>query len=150
MIRKFAHYIKYLTIYFVFAQTFLISSWSKWTSKGTPEFFIKQFEKTFLAQFPGVPFAYYLLATMEAIVFILIVISFFRLEWQPDRAQKDWLKFAVAFAAMTFGALGFGQNVSDNYSGAFELFAYFGATLVVWLVISADESAAARANASGS
>lgn len=150
MIRKIAHYTKYLAIYFVLAQTFALSSWSKWTSNGTPEFFMKTFEKTFLAQVPGIPFAYYMLATMEAIVFVLVVISFFRLEWKADRAQKDWLKFAIAFGALTFGALGFGENVSDNYTGAFQLFAYFGAALVIWLVVSADESAAARAKASGS
>ena len=58
------------------------------------------------------------------------------------------LLFAIAFAAMTFGFLGFGENLSNDFSGAFELFAYFGAALVAWLVVSADESAAARAAAS--
>jgi hypothetical protein len=47
-----------LTIYFVLARTFVLSSLDKWTSGGTPEYFIKQFDKTFLAKFPGVPFAY--------------------------------------------------------------------------------------------
>lgn len=143
-----AHYLKYLAIYFVLAQTFLLSSLDKWTSGGTPEYFIKQFEKTFLAKFPGVPFAYYTLAVMEGLVFILVVISFFRLEWQPDRPHKNWLKMSIAFAALTFGVLGFGENVSSNYTGAFQLFAYFGAALVVWLVVSADESAAARSASS--
>ncbi len=150
MIRKLGHFLKYFAIYFVLAQTFLLSSWGKWTSNGTPEFFIKQFEKTFIASFPGVPFAYYTLATLEGIVFILVVISFFRLDWMPDRANKDWLKLAIASAAVTFGFLGFGENLSNDYSGAFELFAYFGAALVTWLVVSADESAAIRAKTANS
>lgn len=144
MPRKIAHYIKYLAIYFVFFQTFALSSWSKWTSGGTPEFFKKQFEHTFLASFPGLETSYYLIATMEGIVAILVVVSFFTGDWLHSHPRKDWLKLAIAAATLTFGALGFGENLSDDYSGAAQLFAYFGAALVAWLVVSADESAAAR------
>lgn len=144
MVRQIAHYVKYLAIYFVFFQTFALSSWAKWTSGGAPEFFKKQFEHTFLAAFPGLQTSYYLIATMEGIVAILVVISFFTLDWMPTHAHKNWLKLAIAAAILTFAALGFGENLSDDYSGAAELFAYFGAALVAWLVVSADESAAAR------
>jgi hypothetical protein len=145
MIRSLAHYIKYLAIYFVLGQTFLLSSWEKWSGKGLPEWFTKQFEHTFLATIPGLTLSYYLLATMEGIVFILVVVSLFMGDWRPAKAQKNWLKLAIAFGALTFGALGFGQNLTSDFAGAAELFAYFGATLVVWMVVSADESAAARA-----
>ncbi len=144
MVRQIGHYVKYLAIYFVFGQTFLLSSWSKWTSGGTPEFFKKQFEHTFLAAFPGLGTSYYLLAAMEGVVALLVLVSLFTGDWLPDHERKDWLKLAIAAAALTFAALGFGQNLTDQYAGAAELFGYFGATLVAWLVVSADESAAAR------
>jgi hypothetical protein len=144
MARLLSHYIKYLAIYFVFAQTFLLSSWSKWTSNGLPEFFVKQFEHSFLATIPGLTLSFYFLAAMESLVFLLVLVSVFTGDWRPDHARKDWLKLAIAAAALTFGALGFGQNLTNQYAGAAELFGYFGATLVAWLVVSADESAAAR------
>lgn len=144
MTRKIAHYIKYLAIYFVLFQTFFLSSWAKWTSGGTPEYFKKQFEHTFLASFPGLEASYYFIAALEGVVAILVLISLFTGDWLPSHPRKDWLKLAIAVGALTFAALGFGQNLTDQYNGAAELFAYFGATLVAWLVISADESAAAR------
>ncbi len=144
MARQIAHYVKYLAIYFVFFQTFALSSWSKWTSGGAPEFFKKQFEHTFLASFPGLETSYYFIAALEGLVAVLVVVSFFTLDWMPNHPRKDWLKLAIAAAILTFGALGFGENLSDDYSGAAQLFAYFGAALVAWLVVSADESAAAR------
>lgn len=144
MVRQLGHYIKYLALYFVFGQTFLLSSWSKFTGGGVPEFFVKEFEKTFLATFPGLTVAYYSIATLEGLVVVLLLISLFSADWRPDKATKDWLKVAIATAAFVFGVLGFGLNLTDSYSQAAELFAYFGATLVAWLVVSADESAAAR------
>ena len=144
MIRQLGHYIKYLAIYFVFGQTFLLSSWSKFTGGGVPEFFKKEFEKTFLATFPGLTASYYLIATLEGLVFVLVLVSIFSGDWRPTKAHKDWLKLMMGVAAGVFGILGFGLNLTDSYSQAAELFAYFGATLVAWLVVSADESVAVR------
>ncbi|MFN8471184.1 MAG: hypothetical protein U0822_03095 [Anaerolineae bacterium] len=138
--RLLAHYVKYFAIYLVFAQTFFLSSWSKWTSGGVPDYMAKQFASTILARFPGIGPAYYFLALMEGITFILVVISFFRGEWSWGNANKKWLKLAIAWGAATFACLGFGQNLSNQYTGAYELFAYFGAALVAWLVVRSDEA----------
>jgi hypothetical protein len=114
-----------------------ISGVDKLTSGGTPAWFVAQFSETFIATFPGVNVAYLILGVMEIAVAVILVISVITLEFTPKR-PKTFLLLAIALSALTFGFLGFGQNLTSNFDGAANLFFYFGATLVAFLAVVRD------------
>jgi ABC-type Fe3+-siderophore transport system permease subunit len=136
-VRLITYVLKYAAIYFVFFQTMFISGVDKIRVGEAPPWFVNQFSETFIATFPGTNAAYLILGIMEITVAVILIISILTLEWLPRR-PKYFLLMGIALSALTFGFLGFGQNLTDNFDGAASLFFYFGATLVAWLVVVRD------------
>jgi hypothetical protein len=98
-----------------------------------PEWFLKQFGGTLLDVFPGsITLNYYLIATFEMFVTLGFLGSLIRREFLPGRA-KPWLITSLFVAQFVFVALGFGLRLTQDFHGAFELFVYFGATLLIFL-----------------
>lgn len=101
------------------AFTILIGSAAseKWRSLKTPDWFLKQFENTFIAKLPGgVSFGYWKIATLEALLTLAFIVSIF---------LPSLLPLALVGAMFLFCALLFGLRVSFDYQGSANMFVYF-------------------------
>ncbi len=100
-----------------------------------PAGIVEQFKGTFIDTFPGTHAAWIILGVLEFGVFALMVLSLIRLEFLPHR-DKWLLQVALAVSLLTFAALAFGQTVTRNFAGTASLYTYFGATVVILILVS--------------
>lgn len=129
--------LKYLAIYLIFIGAFTGAGISKLT-KPTPPGINKEFAGSWVSTFPGTAVSWKVAGAGEVIVVILMLISLVTLEWMGNKSKKV-LRLALVAALLVFAVLAVGQDVGGSDSGAAELFMYFGATLVAWLVVRKDE-----------
>src|SRR6476646_3301022 len=94
-----------------------------------------QFKGTWLATFPGTHAAWIILGVLEFGVFAILVLSLLRLEILPHR-DKSLLQVGLAVAMLTFAFLAFGQTATKQFAGTASLYAYFGATVVILILVS--------------
>jgi hypothetical protein len=94
----------------------------------------QQFEGTFIDTFPGVDAAWVILGILEFGVFALLLASLIRLEFLPHR-DKWLLQCGLAIAMLTFACLAFGQTVTQQFTGVADLYTYFGATVVILILV---------------
>ena len=127
--------IKMLPIYLLLVGTFGQASLEKFLSRGVPEWFRNQFQKTFLNIFPGsLTLQYYGIAVLEASIVVLFIISGVNGEFLAGHS-KEFLKLALVVSLFTFFGLGFGLRVTGDYQGAANLFSYFGVTLLAFFYV---------------
>jgi hypothetical protein len=100
-----------------------------------PQGIKQQFAGTFLDTFPGTDAAWVILGILEFGVFVLLVASLIRLEFLPHR-EKWLLQVGLAVALFTFACLAFGQTATKQFAGVASLYAYFGATVVILILVS--------------
>jgi hypothetical protein len=100
-----------------------------------PEAIKQQFANSFLSTFPGTNAAWVILGVLEFGVFALLVLSLFSGEFFPHR-HKHVMQVALALALITFAFLAFGQTSTGQFSGTASLYQYFGATVVILILIS--------------
>jgi hypothetical protein len=100
-----------------------------------PEGIKKQFENSFLATVPGTDAAWIILGILEFGVFVLLLASLLRAEFLPHR-DKSLLQVGLAVALVTFACLAFGQTATGQFEGTASLYQYFGATVVIMLLVS--------------
>ena len=100
-----------------------------------PEGIKTQFAGTFLDTFPGTDAAWVILGILEFGVFVILVASLARLEFLPHR-HKGLLQVALAVAMLTFACLAFGQTATKQFAGTAQLYTYFGATVVILILVS--------------
>jgi hypothetical protein len=123
-------------VYFLVGVLFLYS----WKGKlidddgHAPPALEKQFEGTFYATFPGIDAVWVILGILELAIFLLIVASLVRGEFLPGR-PKSVLLAGLALALLTFACLSFGQTSTGNTAGTASLYTYFGATVVIILLV---------------
>lgn len=96
---------------------------------GVPSWFGDKFGATILARFPGLTTSFWLLAAAELLAFALALIALLRGEFL-GRRPPTWLAVMLVWSLFVFIQLGFGQWLTADYNGTFQLFAYFGVTLV--------------------
>jgi hypothetical protein len=72
---------------------------------------------------------------LEFGVFVLLVGSLLRLEFLPHR-DKGLLQVGLAVAMFTFACLAFGQTATKQFAGTASLYAYFGSTVVILVLLS--------------
>lgn len=96
---------------------------------GPPEWFGDKFGKTILAHFPGLAASFWLLAAAELLAFLLAAVALLRGEFLGRRPPLG-LTTMLVWSLFVFIQLGFGQWLTAEYNGTFQLFAYFGVTLV--------------------
>ena len=126
---------KLVPIYLLFIATFSQAGLEKVLSGGVPDWFLKQFQNTFLNIFPGsLKIQYYALAALELSVVVLFVISGFSGEFLPGHG-RGFLQLALLVALFTFFALGFGLRMSGDFQGAANLFLYFGVTFLIFAYV---------------
>lgn len=129
--------LKYLSIYAIFIGVFAGAGIEKLT-QSTPPSVIKEFSASWVATFPGTDLSWKLAGTGQVIVVLLMILSLVTLEWLPDKS-KHVLRLALGLSMLVFAILAVGQYVGGVFSSAAELFMYWGAALVAWLVVRKDE-----------
>lgn len=100
-----------------------------------PDAIKKQFENSFLSTVPGTDAAWIILGILEFGVFVILLASLARLEFLPHR-RKSLLQVGLAVALITFACLAFGQTATGVHEGTASLYQYFGATVVILVLVS--------------
>lgn len=114
--------IRNFAIIFIYAVLLGTSTYDKWKSLTTPDWFKKQFENTFISKIPGgATLGYWFIATFEAVLTIAFVASFFSVGVLP---------YALLGSLFLFGVLLFGLRLTYDFQGSANMFTYFGTTLV--------------------
>jgi hypothetical protein len=97
--------------------------------QGVPPWFADKFATSMLATFPGLLAAFWILTAMEVAAFGLAAAALVRGEFLPQRSP--WLLlWMLVWSLFVFVALGFGQWLTAEYNGTFQLFTYFCGTLI--------------------
>ena len=117
-----------LAVNLLFAIVWGFASLSKMIG-GRPEWFEGKFGSTILGQFPGVAASFWLLTAAETLAFLLTLSALLRVEFLPRR-QPTCLTAALVWSLFVFVMLGFGQWLTGDFNSGFQLFTYFGVTLV--------------------
>lgn len=109
-------------IIFIYVLLFGTAAFDKWKSLSTPDWFIKQFENTFVRKLPGgASVGYWFIATFEALLAIVFLISIFNFVLLP---------YALLGSLFLFGILLFGLRITYDFQGSANMFVYFGTTLL--------------------
>lgn len=93
-----------------------------------------QFKGSFIASFPGVNVAWFLLGLLMFIVFLGVVASLLAREFLPSR-RKPILLASLALSMFVFGLMGFAENSINNIDEVASLFGYFSGTAVVIILL---------------
>jgi hypothetical protein len=96
---------------------------------GIPSWFGDKFGKTFLAAFPGLTVSFWLLTLAELLALGLSVAALLRGEFLRLRPPAC-LNAGLVWSLFVFVMLGFGQWLTKEFNGAFQIVAYFGVTLI--------------------
>jgi len=100
-----------------------------------PQAIVQQFAGTFVDTFPGIHAAWIILGVLELAVFALLVLSLVLAEFLPHRPNHA-MQVALAVALITFACLAFGQTSTGQFAGTASLYQYFGATVVILILVS--------------
>jgi hypothetical protein len=92
--------------------------------------------QTILARFPGLVASFWLLAAAEVLAFGLAFAALLRGEFF-GRRPPACLTTMLVWSLFVFIQLCFGQWLTAEYNGTFQLFAYFGVTLVALQFVNA-------------
>lgn len=101
---------------------------------GIPPWFGEKFGATFMAKFPGLTAAFWMLALAEIAAFVLALVGLFTGEFLSRRPSK-WLRLMIVWSLFVFVMLGFGQWLTSEFNGTAQLFAYFAGTLVALIYV---------------
>lgn len=136
LIDQATYWLTLVAVYFLVGVLFFYSGKAKLiTEHGTaPAALHKQFAGTFLDTFPGINTSWVIIGVLEFGVCALMILSILRGEFLPDRA-KSLLLVGLSLAFLVFAALSFGQTSAGNNAGTASLYAYFGATGVIFLIV---------------
>lgn len=96
---------------------------------GVPSWFGEKFGATILARFPGLTASFWLLTAAELLAFVLALVALLRGEFL-GHCPPTWLTVMLTWSLFVFIQLSFGQWLTAEYNSTFQLFAYFGVTLV--------------------
>ena len=114
-------------IIFIFTALFSTAAWDKIKTLSTPDWFVKQFDGTFIAKMPGgATGGYWAIAVMESVLTLAFLASVIKVEVLP---------FALCGAMFLFGALLIGLRVTRDYQGSANMFVYFTAALVAFSLL---------------
>ena len=105
--------------------------------KGAPSWFDSKFGGTILAKFPGLTATFWLLTASELLAFVLAAMALFRGEFL-GWCRPTWLSLALTWSLFVFVQLGFGQWLTSDFNATFQLFTYFGVTLLALHFVKLD------------
>lgn len=104
---------------------------------GMPSWFDSKFGDTILAKFPGLTASYWLLTGAELLAFALGLIALLRGEFF-GRCRPTWLTAMLVWSLIVFVQLAFGQFLLADPNATFQLFTYFGVTLLALHFVKLD------------
>jgi hypothetical protein len=111
--------IRNFAIIFIYAVLFGTAAYDKWKTLSTPDWFIKQFENTFIKKLPGgAKIGYWFIAALLTFAFIISAFNF------------SFLPYALLGSLFLFGFLLFGLRLTYDFQGSANMFVYFGTTLL--------------------
>jgi hypothetical protein len=116
-------------------------------SSGVPSWFGDKFGSTILASFPGLTASFWILTGAELLAFALALMALVRGEF-IGRRPPTGLTAMLVWSLFVFIQLGFGQWLTGEYNGTFQLFAYFGITLITLQFVDRESPKPADSNAS--
>lgn len=117
----------WLAIELFYLCTYGLAAWLKW-SQGVPDWFVKQFSPTWLANAPGgLTLAYYFLASLETVAFCGFLLSLVRLEWL--RGTAPVLRSSLVFSLFVFVVLAYGSRLTQKFDIAGWNYLYLIGTL---------------------
>lgn len=120
--------IRNYAIIFIYLVLLGTAAFEKWKTLSTPEWFIKQFENTFVAKLPGgASVGYWCIAVLEAILVFAFLMAAFNFLILP---------YALVSALFLFGVLLFGLRITYDFQGSANMFTYFGVTLLSLFLVS--------------
>jgi hypothetical protein len=96
---------------------------------GFPPSWQEKFANTFLATFPGVKGAFWLVAAAEVAAFLLAAAALLRGEFLRLRPPAC-LVLVLMGSLYVFVMLAFGLFLTSDFTGTFQMFVYFGVTLL--------------------
>ncbi|MBL9166789.1 MAG: hypothetical protein JNN07_03540 [Verrucomicrobiales bacterium] len=105
---------------------------------GVPSWFDGKFGPTFLASFPGLTATFWLLTASELAAFLLAAIALGRGEF-IRRSTPIWLLATLVWSLFVFLQLALGQWLTADYNGTFQMFTYFGLTLLMLHFVMANQ-----------
>lgn len=128
---------KILAIQLLFGTTFFLSAVLKWQT-GVPDWFVQQFQATWLAHAPGgLTAVFYLLAVLETLGCIGCLTSIFRLEFLAK--SKTILQMTLVFSLFVFVVLAYGARLTGKFDVAAYNLMYFIGALICLREISSSE-----------
>jgi hypothetical protein len=108
---------------------------------GVPSWFGDKFGATILARFPGLAASFWLLTAAELLAFGLALVAMVRGEFLC-RTAPTCLAAMLVWSLFVFVQLGFGQWLTSDYNATFQLFTYFGITLLAVQYVAPPDSRA--------
>ena len=117
-----------LAIIFIYTLLFGTAAFDKLKTFSTPDWFIKQFENTFINKLPGkASVGYWAIALIEVVLSLMFVLAAFNFSLLP---------YALIGSLFLFGILLFGLRLVYDFQGSANMFVYFGCTLLsLFLVV---------------
>ena len=106
---------------------------------GVPSWFGDKFGATFLAKFPGLTATFWMLAVSEMLGFIVALIALCRGEFLCRRPPTI-LSLMLVWSLFIFIQLSLGQWLTSEYNATFQLFTYFGITLLSLKFVAPDSA----------
>jgi hypothetical protein len=104
---------------------------------GMPAWFAPKFGETILARFPGLNASFWLLAGSELLAFALGAFALVRGEFL-GRCRPIFLTSMLVWSLFVFLQLSFGQWLTSDFNATFQLFTYFGVTLLTLHFVKLD------------
>jgi len=126
MLDRILHPIRIVAVQLLFIGMFITTALSKWHSGVYPPFH-KQFDNTWIAKFPGVDAAFYIIAASESLACILFILSLITGEFL--RSRRPILDVAFTGTLLLFMALTYGTFLSSQFDVAAHNFFYFVGTM---------------------
>ncbi|MGZ3710118.1 MAG: hypothetical protein ACXVBE_00100 [Bdellovibrionota bacterium] len=131
---------KNLPIYLLLITTLGPAGLEKILGGHVPDWFLKQFTGSLLDLFPGsLTVSFYLIAALEISSTIALAVSLIKGEFLP-RKEKPILLAGLILSEVTFLSLAFGQRITHQFDGAFQLCAYAMLTFLAGSVILKKEA----------
>lgn len=93
-----------------------------------------QYKGSFIASFPGVNVAWFLIGLVMFVVFLGVVVSVAAREFLPSR-RKPILLASLALSMFAYGLMVFAENMIANTDSVNSLFGYFSGTVVVIILL---------------
>ena len=114
--------IRNFAIIFIYAVLFGTAAYDKLKTLSTPEWFVKQFDNTFIKKLPGgAAVGYWVIACFEGLLALTFIVSIFSFGLLP---------YALLGSLFLFGILLFGLRITYDFQGSANMFVYFGTTLL--------------------